>query len=109
MQNTEPARRTYSETLYESLDQVSGVTTRESCYASLRVYPWKLIWDRIKNTFELYRLDQDPRERKNLVAKYPDLVSELSLELRKTARDLPTEMEVVDQAVKDRLTALGYL
>ncbi|MCS6806626.1 MAG: sulfatase [Acidobacteriota bacterium] len=38
---------------------------------------WKLMYDIVSNTFELYHLAEDPQERRNLIASHPTKASEM--------------------------------
>jgi hypothetical protein len=55
----------------------------ESEKRSLREGPYKLIHDRQHNTTELYNLDQDPRERVNLVDAEPERARKMREHLRR--------------------------
>jgi len=48
-----------------------------------RTKKWKLIVDEGKNTYELYNLEEDPKELNNVAEEYPNLVEEFSLKIRK--------------------------
>lgn len=41
------------------------------------LYPWKLIFDYRFNTFELYNLENDPRERKNIYSQKIDIARQM--------------------------------
>ncbi len=45
-------------------------------------WPWKAIWKVRTNHFELYRLDQDPREAADLASTKPEQMREMSNQLR---------------------------
>jgi len=49
----------------------------------IRTTKWKLIYNIVPNSFELYDLEQDPLEEKNLVGKMPEKKKELLLAARK--------------------------
>lgn len=102
-------RKAYAETVYETIDQDSDRSAIETCFAALRDYPWKLIWDRQEDTYELYRLDTDPHEKNNLAEIYPEQRRLMQSELKELAKEMPVEAEIVEQEVVDRLKALGYL
>jgi arylsulfatase A-like enzyme len=102
-------RKAYSETLFEV--KTNGASDEEirTCLASLRAYPWKLIWDRLKGSYEIYRVDRDPRESQNLIEEHQEMVEKLSAELHHLAQEMPLETGQVDDLMVDRLKALGYL
>jgi len=102
-------RTAYSETVFESLDANARRAGIETCHASLRRFPWKLIWDRLAGTHELYRVDVDPHEKSNLVGANPDLVATMSAELYRLAGDIPVSVPRADGIVEGRLIGLGYL
>jgi arylsulfatase A-like enzyme len=102
-------REAYAETLYEVKDNETSAGKIETCYACLREYPWKLIWNRLDGSYELYRVDLDPNESKNLVEDHPQIVDKLSAELQQLAQEMPVEIEEVDERMVERLKALGYL
>ena len=45
-------------------------------------WPWKAIWKVRTNHFELYRLDQDPRESADLASTKPERMKEMATQLR---------------------------
>lgn len=45
-------------------------------------WPWKAIWKVRTNHFELYRLDQDPRESADLASTRPERMKEMARQLR---------------------------
>jgi len=45
---------------------------------SIRSAKWKYIYDRVKNTAELYDLQSDPAERNNLISHEPQIASEFN-------------------------------
>lgn len=102
------SRKAYSETIFELLesDKETDVLT---CYASLRAYPWKLIWNRLDNSYELFRIDKDPGERNNIIKDYPKITTNMVSELRCLAQELPQGVNLKDNRLLKRLKALGYL
>jgi arylsulfatase A-like enzyme len=108
---TTSVREAYSETLYERIVPGHDETDVLTCFASLRVYPWKLIWNRLSDDYELYRLDIDPQERVDVADKHRDVVTTLSGELRQMAGEMPVNISETetDDILIERLTALGYL
>ena len=110
--NNEPSinqpREAYAETIFEVIqeDRETDVLT---CYASLRDYPWKLIWNRLNNTYELYHIQKDPHETKNLAYQNETLVETMASKLHIFAQDMPSEKKPTDDIIVERLEALGYL
>jgi hypothetical protein len=110
-ENNASPRKAYSETIFESIgyDNPEEVEII-SCYASLRDYPWKLIWNRLDNTYELYKIDNDRHERHNKINDNVDIMKSLSFELRELAEDIPTNVRTSDDDLLiKRLEELGYL
>lgn len=108
------SRTTYSETLFEVTeikDDKSDAVRADAttCFASLRSFPWKLIWDRLNNSYELYNLADDPNEKNNVFSAHPQIVGSLSTELSQLAQEMPVVVDEVDREVVERLEALGYL
>lgn len=102
-------RKAYSETLFDVKSNEASNSEIITCLASLREYPWKLIWNRLSSDYEIYQVDKDPGESKNLIEKHPDVVERLAAELRNLAQEMPVENEQVDELMVERLKALGYL
>jgi arylsulfatase A-like enzyme len=103
-----PPRDAYSETIFELMEPDREVEIL-SCYASLRAYPWKLIWDRLGNAYELYRVDRDPHERVDCARCNAQMLAKLQYELGELAEALPAGVVPEDLRVVERLEALGYL
>jgi arylsulfatase A-like enzyme len=101
-------RNAYSETIFELIEGDSEIDVL-TCYASLRAYPWKLIWDRLEDSYELYNLESDPSEQKNLVKNHPQISADMSLKLRDLAKGLPQGVKTSNDLLVKRLEALGYL
>jgi len=76
-------------------------------------HPWHLIYTPKKQVFELYHLERDPEEKKNLyfTEKLSPPASELQKKVRSKAREiLSRKKEVkVDKKSRDMLKALGYI
>ena len=51
-------------------------------------WPWKAIWKVRTNHFELYRLDEDPRETADLSSERPERMRELASQLRMWRQNL---------------------
>ena len=87
-----------------------GVTDISSCFASLRTRSWKLIWDRLDDSQELYRIDLDPGEKNDLATSRPEVVSQLLPRLQELAQEMPVDgLLSVEGVMIKRLEALGYL
>jgi arylsulfatase A-like enzyme len=72
---------------------------------------WKLVTHRAGEAQELYDLDADPREQRNLAASEPARAAELAQELASALaaeRQAPT-LPQLDAASRQQLQALGYL
>lgn len=82
----------------------------------VRTDRWKLIVTRLEgdNHFELFDLDEDPREQHNLASDRPEVVSELVGHLRKWQASVETvdsragSVELNDEE-REHLESLGYL
>ncbi len=85
-----------------------GVFTR-----SIRNKNWKLIFDVVKNTYELYDLKKDPRELTNLINTRINEFKFLKSELEKWAHtykhNMVTSIGQLDEQTKNRLMSLGYV
>jgi len=87
--------------------------------ASLRAFPWKLILTqegspRRADPIQLFDLDQDPDETRNLAAERPEVVQRLRSQLEALSQQARTHAfaastQELDQATKSRLKALGYV
>ncbi len=101
-------RPAYAETLMESTTSEEAEIV--SCFAALRKPPWKLVWDRLRNQFELYNIESDPRESSGFGAGHEHLVATLRPELMDLAADMPVSRRVADDdIIVQRLKGLGYL
>ena len=75
----------------------------------------KLILSLPEGTEELYDLEADPKERKNLAAEQPQIASDLKQRLRRFEREAPTYPREFAEAVSlsrekaEELKALGYV
>jgi arylsulfatase A-like enzyme len=85
--------------------------------SSVIEHPWKLIRrsgsERREHKLELYDLRQDPSEKVNLVQKYPEvasyLLSLIETHERSGDRRLKPGKVVIDEELRERLKALGYV
>lgn len=101
-------RPAYAETLMES--NTSEGAEIVSCFAALRKPPWKLVWDRLGNRFELYNIERDPRELSGFSASHGHIFATLRPELLHLAEDMPVSRRVTDDDITvKRLRGLGYL
>jgi len=74
---------------------------------------WKLIVDYQHDSKELYHLSEDPFEQTNLIQRYPNLVETFEKVLQQHIvvndnRTTPLKAISQDEAMKERLRALGY-
>jgi choline-sulfatase len=77
-------------------------------------WPWKLIQTGKARRMELFELDRDPEERRDLAQELPDRAEELRRELRlrvSSARaGLRQQVEAeIDEETREQLKSLGYL
>ena len=97
-------RKSYAETYYPLL--AHGWSAQES----IRTDKWKYI---LSPRSELYDLEEDPEETKNLIAAKPEIVTELGRELEglkkkfSSSRSLPIKELTPEE--KEKLRALGYV
>ena len=61
-------------------------------------WPWKAIWKVRTNHFELYHLDQDPRETADLASTHPERMRALASQLRlwRSTLEAPQEFRYGD-------------
>jgi arylsulfatase A-like enzyme len=99
----------YSETLYERFPEVAPAGAE---LVSLREGAFKLLRSPVRR--ELYDLDRDPDELRDVGAAHPDLVAGLEAELRRVrevrqAPDAPLSMDEDEREQHlERLRSLGY-
>ena len=103
-------RKAYSETAWELIEE-SNPSHIEfmTCYAALRNPPWKLIWNRLENTYSLYRVDVAPYERYDQASNNLKVLTAMSRELRELAQAMPGGAGSPEDAIVERLKSLGYL
>lgn len=65
------------------------IRTPETPELGVRQGPWKLLMDRAGNRVELYNLDEDPGEAKNIAGGHPETVTQLRSTLLGWVRSLP--------------------
>lgn len=74
---------------------------------------YKLIYDKKRNNYELYNLNEDPFEKLNVFLREKEkaqgLVAELFSFLKRRTASPRRRVFEVDQGTKDRLKSLGYL
>jgi arylsulfatase A-like enzyme len=76
---------------------------------------WKGIWNVEPKTLELYDLEHDPGEQRDLSGAFPDLAAEMlgfAAEFFNVCRDnavVPTEQAEPDEETLQNLRALGYI
>lgn len=98
----------------EADDSVVICTSRGGDMLTTRTPRWKLLWDREVDDVELYDLESDPGESRNVseenpavVERFRGLLEDHVAEARETDTDLP-DVEESDE-VKQRLEDLGYV
>lgn len=74
---------------------------------AMRDDTYKMVFDPLADSFEMYRLGPDPRERDNVFGHQGHLRESWQLVLRRLARDV-TPDEERDEQTQRKLTALGY-
>lgn len=74
---------------WEWRHDIPGHVANRSPMLAIREGPWKLLANPDGSRRELYRIDEDPCERDNLAARYPDRVRELFGLLAKWHKELP--------------------
>jgi arylsulfatase A-like enzyme len=90
-------------------DEDAGAFARWESLSSIRTERWKLIAGE-KGKFELYDLENDPGERKNVVSDNPGLLRILDYRLKgAAARKMVFSNEGSGKSVKEDLKSLGYL
>lgn len=79
---------------------------------SIRTEDWKLIHNRIRNTYALFNLKEDPQELSNLIemerTKLKLLKSELNRWIDSHRSSGPILIRQLDEKAKNRLISLGY-
>jgi len=101
------------ESLYEKESGVELGTSKGGKRLAARTADWKCLWNLERNEIELYDLDADPGETRDVHDEHPDVVDRLRNEMedyRETARSTDTDLPEVEEsdAVKQRLRDLGY-
>jgi len=93
-----------------------GVASIPPALVGIRTSRWKCIWvpEDPRIPTELYRLEEDPLERKNLAATRPEVVAELKnhlLRLEEEAQPEKSEQGSPEEEalLKKHLRSLGYL
>jgi hypothetical protein len=79
-------------------------------------YPWKLILHREEGSIELYNLESDPKEERNIASAFPEQVRSLQGRLlRLLPKRSPaepseqSEAPLDDPRLEEQLRALGYI
>lgn len=105
--------KTQGENIFEKDSGVELATSNGGQRLAARTPEWKCLWHIVDEEVELYNLDADPGEAKDISEENPEVVTRLQNELkeyreiaRKTDTDLPNVEE--SEEVKQRLRDLGY-
>ena len=79
-------------------------------HASLHSRSWKLIWDRLNDSQEFFRIYLDPGEKNDLASSKPEVVNQLLPRMQELAGEMPVAGLLSAEVVMiKRLEALGYL
>lgn len=86
----------------------NAVTSEVSCSngkrkISYRMKKWKLIWDEERDFYELYDLEKDSKELKNIAEEKPDIVKHLSSKIKE---HVSMENKTRKQAEEKRITGM---
>jgi arylsulfatase A-like enzyme len=102
------APEAYAETVWESHEPDDpGVN---SCLAALRAPPWKLVWNRLTGTHQLYNVVEDPAETTDLFQQRAGVVDAMAERLVGLAGEMPAlDQAAASSVLVDRLRGLGYL
>lgn len=105
-------RKAYAETrkeqsannLYDLITDLTG----------LRTDRWKLIYNQLDGSYELYDIERDPGEQSNVADEYMEVRDELATELKNMLSDTPDKEECIVsdsewESVRDHLEGLGYM
>lgn len=78
---------------------------------SVRTPPWKLIWNREADDYELYHLEDDPGETTDRSETAPEVANQLSAKIESKLEEyqVSTDEEKIDESVYDHLEDLGYM
>jgi arylsulfatase A-like enzyme len=103
-----PPRAVLLERRHYEAREVEGFAVRGSKHA-IREGRYKYIEAEEEGTRELYDIEADPGERRNLASERPEDAGRLSSLLREWVRERGRPMERVPDGVAERLRALGYV
>jgi arylsulfatase A-like enzyme len=83
---------------------------RRMCQRAVEGEGYKLIWSAYGDTYELYDLERDPGEQRNLAAEQPERVARMAAAFDSHVAywSFPAPIEVGD-GTREKLRALGYL
>jgi arylsulfatase A-like enzyme len=78
---------------------------------AIRTGRWKLIVDRAGGARKLFDLDTDPRERRNLRKRHPEMVQrlEMALDAHYASSSTTAPERALPPEVEERLKSLGYV
>jgi len=101
------------ENLFEKESGVELATSAGGQRLAARTPEWKCLWHVVEDETELYNLESDPRETRDVSDEHPDVVDQFNGALRdyrEAARSTDTDLPEVEEseAVKQRLRDLGY-
>ncbi len=115
-ENSPKSRQAVEDTAYSEL--IVRINREDTLFLeSVVTERWKLVWDRSKDTFELFDLHANPGEQINVDYKNPEIVNTLKRSLvelskenlsRQKARDSVKKGELNEEILKE-LKALGYI
>jgi arylsulfatase A-like enzyme len=120
-----PDRDLYAEVTYDAkefmdspqryrLREVKGIN-KTADMRSLRHGRWKIVQDRLAESWHLYDLESDPGERRDVAGEQPEELARLRKRLEETTAALPGEAAgqgeevIVSKESVEKLRALGYV
>lgn len=88
--------RGFIQVVYD-FDPTSEETPHADLLTALIDYPWKLHWNQETDECELYDLDSDPDERKDVSGAYPDIVEKYQRAIRDEQEDISVEQRTATE------------
>ncbi|HMB69267.1 MAG TPA: sulfatase [bacterium] len=113
-------RDLYSEVTYDAnefaqggyqLRKAMGLNKRADMRSLVR-WPWKIVWDRLEQSWSLYDLESDPGELADVSADHPDVLERLRPVVEENEAAIPGEVgEQITLTDEDleKLRGLGYV